>query len=78
MQPLPLIQPQRPENIFQQDPFTRLRGAPVKLKNNMVKLYNLKNTKGKKFKFSFILQILIGHLQHLVGNKAKVRYSRQQ
>ena len=51
----------------------RRRGAPVKPKNMLGRLLDFKNTRGKKFKFSFIPQILVSHLQHLIGNKQRIR-----
>ena len=53
----------------------RGRGAPVKPKNMLGRLLNFTNTRGKKFKFSFIPQILVSHLQHLIGNKQRIRSS---
>ena len=73
---LPPIHKERIIYALEPQHFFKQRGAPIKLKNNMVKRFNLKNTKGKKFKFSFVIQILIAHLHHLAGKKAKVRYSR--
>ena len=51
----------------------KTRGAPTKPKNQLVNVMDLKNTKGKPFKFSFVPQILVSHLQHLIGNKKKPR-----
>ena len=45
----------------------------MKPKNMLGRLLAFKNTRGKTFKFSFIPQILVSHLQHFVGNKQRIR-----
>lgn len=54
------------------------RGAPVKPKNSLVSQHSLTNTRGTPFKFSFIPQILVAHLQHLFFLKGKTRYNRSK
>ena len=52
------------------------RGAPMKHKNSLAATYKLKNTQGVRFKFSFVLQILIAHIHHMFGLKGKSRYQK--
>ena len=42
----------------------------------MAEIYELRNLKGRPFKFSFVCQILMAHLQHMFGLKGKSRYNK--
>lgn len=67
---------QSPPPTDRRTPLYRHRqGAPTKLKTESIRDLNIRNTRGKKFKFSFIPQILVAHLQHLLGLKGKSRYN---
>lgn len=75
---LPLIGEDSLKEPDMDSPIRKHRGAPIKEKNYLAIKYKLKNTQGHPFKFSFIAQILVAHLQHLFCLKGKSRYNRSK